>query len=216
MTQESVLTRLRKSGLVVVARRLEQQHVAAVAADLARVGAPALEITLDDPTAIASIAELHRQWNDRMLVGAGTALHLNEAQKAISAGADFVVSPVFVPSIHRLCKQSGVLYIPGAATPTDIFRILRSGIQAVKVFPASLVTPDYVRDVLEPFRAYDPVLMLTGGLAIDRVAAYLKAGISIFGIGKSILDPAALIAQEYSRIGDRAQKVLDLIHETKQ
>lgn len=215
MARESVLTRLRDGGLVVVARRLEQQHILSVAASLVGVGAPALELTLDEPTSAESIAELHKQWGDRLLIGAGTALRSIEAKEAIDAGVDFVVSPVFIPSVQRLCRDSNVLYIPGAASPTDIFRILKSGANAVKLFPASLITPSYIRDLFEPFRIYQPIFMLTGGLDIDKIPPYLAAGVSIVGVGKSILDPEALRTKQYAHIGTGAQQVLRVIREAK-
>lgn len=216
MTQESVLTRLRDGGLVVVARRLERQHTTPVALSLVEVGAPALELTLDQPTAIESIAEIHRQLSGQLLIGAGTVLQSGDAKKAIAAGADFVVSPVYIPSVLRLCRESNVLYIPGAASPTDIFRVLKSGTKTVKLFPASLMTPSYVRDVLEPFRNYDPVFMLTGGLDSDQIASYIAAGVAMVGVGKAILDPAALTAGRYRTIGTRAQQILQLIRATKE
>jgi 2-dehydro-3-deoxyphosphogluconate aldolase/(4S)-4-hydroxy-2-oxoglutarate aldolase len=215
VTRESVFTRLREAGLVVVARRLERQHTSSVAACLVGVGAPALELTLDEPTAIESIAEIHQELNGQLLIGAGTVLRSSEAKRAIAAGADFVVSPVYIPSVQRLCRESNVLYIPGGASPTDIFTILKSGSKAVKLFPASLMTPSYIRDVLEPFRNYDPVFMLTGGLDTDQIASYITAGVAVVGVGKAILDPAALTARQYERIGVRAQQILQVIRETK-
>jgi 2-dehydro-3-deoxyphosphogluconate aldolase/(4S)-4-hydroxy-2-oxoglutarate aldolase len=215
VTQESVLTRLREGGLVVVARRLERQHTVSVAGCLVDVGAPALELTLDEPTAIESIAEIHQQFAGQLLIGAGTVLQSKDAQKAIAAGADFLVSPVYVPSVQRLCRESNVLYIPGAASPTDIFRILKSGSKAVKLFPASLMTPAYIRDVFEPFRKYDPVFMLTGGLNTDQIASYVAAGVAMVGVGKAILEPAALTTGQYGRIGTRAQQILRTIRESK-
>jgi 2-dehydro-3-deoxyphosphogluconate aldolase / (4S)-4-hydroxy-2-oxoglutarate aldolase len=215
VTQESVLIRLREGGLVVVARRLERQHTTPVAVSLIEVGAPALELTLDEPSAIESIAEIHRQWSSQLLIGAGTVLQSSDARKAIAAGADFLVSPVYIPSILRLCRESNVLYIPGAASPTDIFRILKSGTKAVKLFPASLMTPSYIRDVLEPFRNYDPVFMLTGGLDTDQIASYIAAGVAMVGVGKAILDSAALVAGQYGTIGTRAQQILQVIRATK-
>jgi 2-dehydro-3-deoxyphosphogluconate aldolase/(4S)-4-hydroxy-2-oxoglutarate aldolase len=215
VTQESVLTRLREGGLVVVARRLQREHTTPVAVSLVGVGAPALELTLDEPTAVESIAEIHRQLSGQLLIGAGTVLRSSDARKAIAAGADFVVSPVYIPSILRLCRESNVLYIPGAASPTDIFRILKSGTKAVKLFPASLMTPSYIRDVLEPFRNYDPVFMLTGGLGTDQIASYIAAGVAMFGVGKAILDPAALMTGQYGMIGTRAEQILQVIRATK-
>jgi 2-dehydro-3-deoxyphosphogluconate aldolase/(4S)-4-hydroxy-2-oxoglutarate aldolase len=213
--QEGVLSRLREGGLVVVDRRLAKQHTMSVAVSLIEAGVPGLELTIDEPTAIESIAEIRRQLSGQLLIGAGTVLRSSEAKRAIAAGADFLVSPVYIPSILRLCRESNVLYIPGAASPTDIFRILKRGTKAVKLFPASLMTPSYIRDVLEPFRNYDPVFMLTGGLNTDQIASYMAAGVAMVGVGKAILDPAALMTGQYGMIGTRAEQILQVIRATK-
>jgi 2-dehydro-3-deoxyphosphogluconate aldolase / (4S)-4-hydroxy-2-oxoglutarate aldolase len=211
----AVLDRLTDAGLIVVARRLEEQYIDGVAASLVDAGAPALELTMDQPDAAKSIAELHRKWAGRLLIGAGTVLNPNDAQAAIAAGADFVVSPIFVPSVQRFCRQKEIPYFPGGATPTDVFRILKSGIRTIKLFPASLLTPAYIKDLVEPFRTYQPILMLTGGLGMETIAPYLVAGVSIVGIGKSILDPNALRAGEYPVIRTRAQQVLQAIRSAR-
>ena len=85
----------------------------------------------------------------------------------------------------------------------------------MKLFPASLMTPSYIRDVFQPFRDYDPVFMLTGGLDIDQIASYVAAGVAMVGVGKAILDPAALTARQYGRIGTRAEQILQIIRATK-
>jgi len=207
----AVLERLTDAGLVVVARRLEEHYIDGVAASLVDAGAPALELTMDQPDAAHSIAELHGKWEGRLLIGAGTALNTNDAKAAIAAGADFVVSPIFIPSIQRFCREREIPYFPGGATPTDVFRILKSGIRTIKLFPASLLTPAFIKDLIEPFRMYQPIFMLTGGLGIETIAPYLAAGVSIVGMGKSILDPNALKVGQYPVIRTRAEQVLKAI-----
>jgi 2-dehydro-3-deoxyphosphogluconate aldolase / (4S)-4-hydroxy-2-oxoglutarate aldolase len=211
----TVLDRLTGAGLVVVARRLEEQYIDGVAASLVDAGAPALELTMDQPDAAHSIAEVHTKWAGRLLIGAGTVLNPGDAKTAIAAGADFVVSPVFVPSVLRFCRQKDIPYFPGGATPTDVFRILRSGLRTIKLFPASLLTPGYIKDLIEPFRTYQPIFMLTGGLGIETIAPYLVAGVSIVGIGKSILDPNALKIGEYRVIRTRAEQVVQAIRSAR-
>ena len=208
----STLARLQEQHLVVVARRLAFEHAAPVAEVLAAAGVPALEITLDEPSAVSTIADLHRRFGDMLLVGAGTALRPADAGRAMEAGADFVVSPIFVPAILRLCVDAGVLYIPGAQTPSEIFAALDAGARAVKLFPASAVTPSVVRDVREPFRSLDPIFMITGGLDSGRIPAYIAAGVAIVGVGGAILAHDDLEAHQYARIGVRAEQVLSALH----
>jgi 2-keto-3-deoxy-6-phosphogluconate aldolase len=73
------------------------------------------------------------------------------------------------------------------------------------------MTPSYIRDVLEPFRNYDPVFMLTGGLDTDQIVSYIAAGVAMVGVGKAILDPSALMTGQYGMIGARAQQILQVI-----
>jgi 2-dehydro-3-deoxyphosphogluconate aldolase/(4S)-4-hydroxy-2-oxoglutarate aldolase len=132
---------------------------------------------------------------------------MTEAEAAIAAGASYVVSPVFIPDILRCCQKAGVLYAPGALTPSEIFRAVDAGAKVVKVFPASAVTPNYIRDVLQPFRGLHPILMLTGGLDRAQIPAYLAVGIAIVGVGGAILARDELAAKQYDRIGERAREI---------
>jgi 2-dehydro-3-deoxyphosphogluconate aldolase/(4S)-4-hydroxy-2-oxoglutarate aldolase len=202
-----VLTQLLEQRLVVVARRLAPEHAEPVAEALLAAGVRALEITLDDPSAIATITALRARFGEALLIGAGTALYPAQARAALEAGVDFVVSPILVPGVLRLCREAGVLCFPGALTPGEIFAVLDAGAAAVKLFPASAITPGYVRDVIEPLRELHPLFMLTGGLDAARIPAYFAAGVSIAGVGSTILAREDLAAKRYAAIGARAEEV---------
>lgn len=211
MASDIILARLLRARLVVVARLLAPEHAMPVAEALVDAGVAALEITLDEPSALQTIARLHEHFGERLLVGAGTALDLSSAEAAIAAGADFVVSPVFIPAIVELCQAADVLAIPGAFTPNDMFQVLHAGTRAIKLFPASLMTPTYIHDVLEPLRLLQPVFMLTGGLDDSQIPAYLAAGVSIVGVGGAILSKQDLAAHAYEHIGMQARHILGVI-----
>lgn len=211
MASKTTLHALQTGGLVVVARRLAPIHLFPVAQALIEAGAPALEITLDDPLAVEMIADLNTRLGAQLLLGAGTALRVADVEAALAAGARFVVSPVFVPAIMHLCQEANVLYFPGAITPDEIFKALESGAQAIKLFPSSLISPTYVRDILAPLHSYNPVFMLTGGLDHTKIPDYLEAGVSIIGVGGNILDADALTTRQYDRITARARLILTTI-----
>jgi len=177
-------------------------------------GIPALEITVDDdPSGIDTIAALRERFGEQLLIGAGTVLSLTDASAAIAAGAHFVVSPVLVSSVLSVCSQADILYIPGAMAPTHIFEVLTAGVRGLKLFPASLITPAYIHDVLQPFKAFNPIFMLTGGLNNQQIPEYLAAGISIVGVGGAILDAEALSGHHYEQIGTQARSILRTIQE---
>jgi len=211
VTPDATLARLCQGRLVVVARQLAPHHAMRVAEALIEAGVPALEVTLDEPSAAKTIARLRERYEGQLIIGAGTALRVADAREAVSAGATFVVSPVYVSEVLACCEAAGVLCIPGAATPTETFRALAEGALAVKLFPASSITPAVVRDMREPFRLLRPIFMVTGGLDRARIPAYLAAGIAILGVGGAILDREALAAQTYRVITQRAREVLAAI-----
>ncbi len=211
MARDIVLARLCQERLVVVARRLGPEHAMHVADALVEAGVAALEITLDEQSAVSTIAELHKRFGARLLVGAGTTLKRSSAEAALAAGADFIVSPVFIPSVLELCHEADVLGVPGAVTPNDIFQALNAGAKVIKLFPASLMPSTYIRDVLEPLRDLQPIFMLTGGLDDLQIPAYFAAGVTIVGIGGAILAKEDLAAGNYSQIGTRARHLLTTI-----
>ncbi|HLV99946.1 MAG TPA: bifunctional 4-hydroxy-2-oxoglutarate aldolase/2-dehydro-3-deoxy-phosphogluconate aldolase [Ktedonobacterales bacterium] len=214
MKSEIALARLCQGRLVVVARRLPAEHIFPVAETLIDAGVAALEITVnDDPSAVETIAQLRERFGEQLLIGAGTVLSPEDAEGSLAAGAHFVVSPVLVSSVLTVCSQADALYFPGAIAPTHIFEALTAGVRGVKLFPASLITPAYVHDVLQPFRAFNPVFMLTGGLDNQQIPEYLAAGISIVGVGGAILDAEALSSRRYEQIGDQARSILHTIQE---
>jgi len=208
VTRDVTLARLCRDRLVVVARRLAVEHVGPVAQALVDAGVLALEITVDEPSAIETIARLHERFGSQLMVGAGTVLRKLDAEDAIAAGADFIVSPVFIRDVLKLCDGTDVLYVPGAVTPSEIFAALDAGARAVKLFPASAMTSTVIRDTLEPFRNLHPVFMLTGGLDSAKIPAYLSAGVSIFGVGGAVLAQEDLVGKQYAHIGVRAGRVL--------
>jgi 2-dehydro-3-deoxyphosphogluconate aldolase/(4S)-4-hydroxy-2-oxoglutarate aldolase len=159
-----------------------------------------LEVTLDSPDAISVIQILSRA-ESNVTVGAGTVTTAERARTALSAGARFVVSPTTSIEVIRLCADSGVPAIPGAATPTEIHTALDAGASAVKLFPAEqLGGVDYLRAVRAPLG--NPPLVPTGGVTLDNVAGYLKAGAVAVGAGSSMFSPATPREGTWSELED--------------
>lgn len=155
-------------------------HAHALAA--LRAGLASVEVTFTVPDAAAVIAELRRDEGDRYAIGAGTILTVAQAEAAIAAGADYLVSPHLGLAIARLAAEAGVPYVPGVSTPTEVVAAREAGCSLVKLFPiARLGGAAYLRDLLGPFP--DLRAMVTGGVGVGEVGAYFDAGAVVVALG---------------------------------
>ena len=150
-----------------------------------------LEITLNSPGALDAIQQVSEKFGDRLLIGAGTVLAPDEAKAAITAGARFILSPSLDPEVIRQTLDLGAVSVPGAFTATEILTAHRHGAHIVKVFPAS-VGPSYFRDLRGPLPHIR--LMPTGGVNLDNIRDFHKAGAVAFGIGSALVSSTQSIA----------------------
>ena len=167
--------------VLAIGRGLPPDQIGRIAEGLVAGGIRAFEITLNSPDAFRAIAALAERWGERLLVGAGTVLDVEAAAQAADVGARFIVSPHTDPALIDWAVGHGLPVFPGAFSPTEIFRAWRAGATAVKLFPASVAGPAFVREFRGPFR--DVPLIATGGVTIESAPAFLGAGAVAVGIG---------------------------------
>ena len=160
--------------VVGIMRNFPDAQLQPVVAAYQAAGLSTLEITMNTPGATGIISRLREQWGDKMNIGAGTVLSDEDLEKALAAGAQFIVTPIVVKSVDRACKKLGIPVFPGAMTPTEIYKAWGYGATAVKVFPASRLSPGYLKDVLEPLN--EVKLIPTGGVNPENFLEYMKMG----------------------------------------
>ena len=185
--------------LVAILRGITPGEVDAVGAVLYEAGFRVLEVPLNSPDPFTSIALLRRALPVEALVGAGTVLSPERVERLLEAGGELVVMPHADTQVIRAAKAAGLLCVPGVVTPTEAFAALDAGADALKLFPAELVTPA----VLKAMRAVLPkstLLLPVGGIAPDTMAPYLAAGANGFGLGSALYAPGMSAAQ----VGERA------------
>jgi 2-dehydro-3-deoxyphosphogluconate aldolase/(4S)-4-hydroxy-2-oxoglutarate aldolase len=209
----ATLDRLRSAGIVAIVRVRSPEGVVAACRALCRGGVRAVEITLTVPGALCLIRELATEFGNDLVVGAGTVMDAAACQRSVDAGAQFIVSPVFDSGVVDHCREHGVLAVPGALTPTEVYRAWHHGASVVKLFPARVATPAYVRDLLGPMP--DLRLLPTGGIDVAGAREYLAAGAIAVGIGSRLMDPAAVssgdldviaaAADQFGRLADEAR-----------
>ncbi|HMI84072.1 MAG TPA: bifunctional 4-hydroxy-2-oxoglutarate aldolase/2-dehydro-3-deoxy-phosphogluconate aldolase [Polyangiaceae bacterium] len=162
-----------------------------------------LEFTLTTPNAFGLIEEFAKR--PGLIVGAGTVLLPQEAQAAVAAGAQFLVSPIADDGMIRRARQLGVAAIPGTHTPTEMVQAHRAGAPLVKLFPAPAGGPAYLRAVLAPL----PFLRVvpTNGVDEQNAADWLRAGAFAVGFVASLFDAQDIAERRYDRIRDRARRI---------
>lgn len=195
--------------IVGILRRCPPDRSVAVAGSAARSGLTTIEITFDsdDPTSqIRAILEAFPE----LAVGAGTVLDARQAQAAIEAGASFMVSPVVSSEVLSACLEAGVPYLPGAATPTEIWNAHAAGATAVKVFPArQLGGSSYLSALRAPLGGIP--LIATGGIGLDDIHDYLAAGAAAVGLGGTLFPPALIENGLFSEISDLVAKAVSIL-----
>lgn len=201
---------IRSAGVIAIGRRLDPAGVVSIADALVRGGVGAFEITLDSRDAVRVLAALRARpaRSGQLLVGAGTVLEIAAAEEAIAAGASFLVMPHTDPALIAWAAQRGVPVFPGALSPTEILAAWRAGAAAVKLFPASVVGPAFVRESRGPFPEIP--LIPTGGLTAESAATFVEAGAVAVGMGGWLMgdgDPPAIEerAREIVAVVERAR-----------
>jgi 2-dehydro-3-deoxyphosphogalactonate aldolase len=179
---------LAKLPLVAILRGVTPHEAPDISESLLEEGFEFIEIPLNSPDPLKSLAAVRRMAPPRVYVGAGTVLTPAEVEAVARAGGDLIVSPNTNPAVIARAHALGLVCLPGAATPTEAFAALAAGASAVKAFPAEMITPAAVKAwaaVLPKGTAILPV----GGIAPETMAPYVKAGAAGFGLGSALYKP---------------------------
>lgn len=209
----SLLQQLTDSGVIAVIRRVPADKVDQVAHALVEGGVTALEVTVDSPDAFETIKRLSTELKNKAIVGAGTVIDSESARLAISAGADFVFCPSLHESVIRTALRYGKIAVPGVMTPTEMVQAIEWGADLVKLFPGASLGVQFIKDVKGPY-PYIPVIP-TGGVDLDNVGDFVKAGAAAVGIGSHLVNRTAIEQADYSVIRDTAAKYVEAIRKAR-
>jgi len=206
-TRGDVTALVEQLGVVAVIRMKDPSKLRAVVDAMAAGGVRALEVTMTVPRAVEMIRELAPTLPDGFLLGAGTVIDAATARAVIDAGASFVVSPVFRPDVVAACHQRGVPAMPGCFSPTEILAAHESGADIIKVFPATALGPQFIKDVRAPLPQVK--LMPTGGVTLDNAGDWIRAGAVAVGLGSALVDAAAIADGRFDVITANARRVVE-------
>ena len=180
--------------LVAILRGLKPDEAVPIAHALHDAGFRLIEVPLNSPDPLTSIARIRQTLPSHVLVGAGTVLTIEQVWQLRDSGGELAVMPNADTAVIRAAKEAGLITIPGIATPTEAFAALAAGADALKLFPAELVTPT----VLKAIRVVLPKgtrLLPVGGITPNTMTPYLEAGAAGFGLGSALYKPGMTAAE---------------------
>ncbi len=179
---------LDRCPLVAILRGVKPAEVSDIVAALEAEGIAIVEVPLNSPQPLDSIAQLARAFGDRLLIGAGTVMTDAQVAEIAAAGGRLIVTPHATPEVVRAAKARGLLAVPGFFTPAEAFAMLAAEADAIKLFPAEAAGPPVLRALLAVLPGGTAVLPV-GGIDAASIPPWLKAGAAGFGVGSSIYKP---------------------------
>ncbi|MFZ6029739.1 MAG: bifunctional 4-hydroxy-2-oxoglutarate aldolase/2-dehydro-3-deoxy-phosphogluconate aldolase [Chloroflexota bacterium] len=204
MSGETCLQLIHDAGVIAILRAKSPDHLLQAAKAIHQGGITAIEVTLNTPGALQVIEQATAHFGEEVAFGAGTVLNAEDAQAAIQAGAQFIVTPTLKAEVIKVCRHHKTPVLPGAYTPTEILTAWELGADMVKVFPASVGGPAFIKAVRAPLPQIE--LIPVGGVTLKNVTDYIDAGAVAVGVGSELLDPRFLQTQDWYQVKERAQQ----------
>jgi 2-dehydro-3-deoxyphosphogluconate aldolase/(4S)-4-hydroxy-2-oxoglutarate aldolase len=210
MYRHEILSRMLKTGVVAIVRLNSAESLQEVADAIVAGGVDVIEFTMTTPGALGILEAATRKLGDGVILGAGTVLDAESARAAILAGAKFIVSPSLDRGTIEVCHRYGAAAVPGVLTPTEITAALGWGADLIKLFPASVGGPEYLKAVRAPLP--QAPLVPTGGVEVENAGAYIRAGAVAVAVGGSLVNAKLVADREFSRMTEIARR---LVHEVR-
>ncbi len=186
----------------------------AVIQALYQAGIRSIEFTNRGAGALATFTKLKQELEIRfpdLQLGAGTIRSAEQARQFIDCGADYIVSPVVVPEVGDVVHSSGLLWVPGCMTPTEIHSAQASGAALIKIFPGSVLGPSYIAQILELFPGQ--ALMVTGGVepTAESLAGWFQAGVAVAGMGSKLITKEIMAGKDWDFLYEKTRQLIQLV-----
>lgn len=215
---QKINTAIREQGILPLYFNSDETVSLEVLRALHRAGIRAVEYTNRGAAALSNfkkMVELRNAEMSGLLLGVGTIKNMEQAKAYLAAGADFLVSPGFVPDVASHCVQQDVFYAPGCMTPTEIIAAENAGIGFIKLFPGNMLGPEFLSGIKDIFPQL--LFMPTGGVDTTRenIEGWFKAGVCAVGMGSKLISKKLMEAKDYATMEKDTRQVLELIQSVK-
>ncbi len=202
-----ILNQLHENYLVAVVRGNDEDETKKIVDEIIKGGFKNIEITFTVPNAEEVINQVHKQYGDDIVLGAGTVLDAATAQIAINKGAQYIVSPHLDTNISKLCNVYSIPYLPGCSSATEIIEALRYGSDLIKLFPGAQLGAGFIKDIKGPVPNVE--LMPSGGVNLDNVSDWIEKGSFAVGIGGDLTKE--FTGNNYEVISEKARKYVEAV-----
>jgi 2-dehydro-3-deoxyphosphogluconate aldolase/(4S)-4-hydroxy-2-oxoglutarate aldolase len=201
-TKPDIISLLTNPGIIAVVRAQQASQVLPLSEALIAGGVRVIEITMTTPNALEAIREAREKLGERALIGVGTVLDGDTCRAAIAAGAEFVVTPICRTELVAIAHAAGCPIMLGAYTPTEAQLAHEAGADFIKIFPADSLGAGYIKALRAPL----PHLRIvpTGGVDVQNVGEFLKAGCAALGVGSSLVSTKILQEADWPELSRRA------------
>jgi 2-dehydro-3-deoxyphosphogluconate aldolase/(4S)-4-hydroxy-2-oxoglutarate aldolase len=164
------------------------------------------EFTLTTPNALEHVADFRKKYDGDVMIGCGTILTIEDAENAIDAGSEFIITPVMLPDVIQWCAERNIVSVPGCQTPTELINAYRHGAPLQKLFPGVAGGPGWIKAVSSamPFLSINP----TSGVDLDNAGEFLRMGAASVGLVAPLFDQDAIARGDFEQIAKNAEKVM--------
>lgn len=204
---------IERTGLIAIVRLDSSAELVQAAKAIAAGGVSVIEFTLTTPGALRTIEAAVKELGSEVLIGAGTVLDAETARAAILAGAEFVVAPTLSTDVIEMCHRYDKVVIPGAYTPTEILSAWEQGADFVKLFPAEVGGPAYLKAVRAPLPQVK--LIPVGGVTLETAGPFIRAGAAALGVGSNLVDKKAVAEGRFTQLTTVAQALSQAVLEAR-
>jgi len=212
--KENSLDLIVKTGVIAIMRARNADQLLEAAEGVLSGGVLAIEVTMTTPGAIDVIRQAVARFGEEVLFGVGSVLDPETARAAMLAGAQFVVCPTLNLKTIAICKRYSIPVIPGAYTPTELLTAWEAGASLVKVFPASIGGPTYIKAIKAPLPQIK--LAAVGGVDLTTTADFIRAGVEVVGVGGELVNQKLLDARDFATITERARRFREEVEKGRQ
>ncbi|MBN1978673.1 MAG: bifunctional 4-hydroxy-2-oxoglutarate aldolase/2-dehydro-3-deoxy-phosphogluconate aldolase [Anaerolineae bacterium] len=198
---------IQQTGVIAIMRADSPDQLLRAADAIREGGVCVIEVTMTTPGALSIVEQAVSRYGQDVLFGVGSVLDGESARAAMLAGAQFVVSPSFKPSLVEICRRYSIPVMPGAYTPTEVLTAWESGADLVKVFPASFGGPALVKALKAPLPQVE--LVPVGGVDLETTADFVRAGAAAVGVGSALINQKLLEAGDWAALTERARRFIE-------
>lgn len=197
--------------IVGIVRNLSLEQVKSILPIYVESGLTTIEITMNTPSAVDIIKYCIEHYNGQLNIGAGTVCNLEDLKEAFSAGSQFIVTPIIDKKVIRKCVKEGIPIFPGAYTPTEIYKAWKWGASMVKVYPATSLKPQFIKDVKAPLNQIK--LLPTGGINLENLSDFIRMGSDGLGIGGQLFDKQLIEKKDWDGLKQHFEGYVNAIKE---